>query len=201
MLKLDLYPVPPDLRALNETCQQQPPIGGDTPIKLNFDLYNTTAPGRPSSTSSTTFVTVTSAPHTTDSSSGTSASERLGLGLGIGLGIPFLAALALLFLRRRSHQHSANRDADLRSKWEAEYKHDHNLHEKDSSHLHKKDCGPHSGSAEMPSVQQQYPVVYEADAGGAPPPVPEKDNTPVHLQEHAGRSLPGSAAASPALPR
>ena len=100
------------LRALDQACDQKPPIGGSTPIKLDFDLYNTTAP--PSAThASPAAVTVTSSSDSsthTSSSPSNSHSVALGAGLGLGLGIPLLCLLGLLiYLYRRQHaqrQHS-----------------------------------------------------------------------------------------------
>lgn len=100
------------LRALDQACDQRPPIGGSTPLKLDFDLYNTTAP--PSTTeSSPAAVTVTSSPHTpTHTSSSNSHNVALGAGLGLGLGIPLLCLLGLLvylFRRQRAQaQHSSS---------------------------------------------------------------------------------------------
>lgn len=94
------------LRALDQGCDQKPPIGGSTPLKLDFDIFNTTAP--PSTTSSSpAAITITSAPHTpTLNSSSNSHNVALGAGLGLGLGIPLLCLLGLLIylLRRQRAQ-------------------------------------------------------------------------------------------------
>lgn len=103
------------LRALDQACDQQPPIGGTTPLKLDFDLYNTTAPPS-TTTSSPAVVTVTSPPHTSNpaSSSNNSHSVALGAGLGLGLGIPLLCLLGLLiYLYRRQRTQHHNSSSEL----------------------------------------------------------------------------------------
>lgn len=110
-----------DLRVLQEACQQRPTIGGNTPVRLAFDLYNTTLP--PSTTSTTparTTVTSFANPLTSESNS---YNNNLALGIGLGLGIPLcILTVVLVFRYRRRHrQRTIEREAQLRREWEAEH--------------------------------------------------------------------------------
>jgi len=110
-----------DLRVLQEACQQRPKIGGDTPVRLSFDLYNTTS--LPSSTSTIPAKITVISSTTVLASHSNPRAIKLGISIGIGLGIPFciLAATLLFCYRRRHHQHKIEKEAQLREERKAEY--------------------------------------------------------------------------------
>ncbi|KAL9580369.1 MAG: hypothetical protein Q9212_004536 [Teloschistes hypoglaucus] len=113
------------LHALQEACEQQPPIGGNTPVRLSFDLYPTTL-SSPEATSSNSTAASNSTTNSTNNATNPHSNRRairLGLGLGLGLGVPaaILAAFLWLLHRKRLRQRIFEKEEELRRLQEAAY--------------------------------------------------------------------------------
>lgn len=151
-----------DLHLLQEACRQRPPIGGNRPVSLSFDLYNTASP--PSTTSTApASITVTSSATATASHSNPSA-VKLGVGIGLGLGIPFciLVALVLFLYRDRHHQSASETEEQMRRRWEAD---------------HQERMQGENRVRQTPVAEMMVPVeqLFAEKDGQQVPEVPEKD--------------------------
>ncbi|KAL8691761.1 MAG: hypothetical protein Q9218_003088 [Villophora microphyllina] len=112
------------LHALQEACQQQPPIGGNTPVRLDFELFPTTLQSSTTPLTSaapvnatTTSLDTASAPHSN------ARAVKLGVGIGLGLGLPVCLVAALLWHlhRRRLRQRIFEKEEEVRRVQEAAY--------------------------------------------------------------------------------
>lgn len=152
----------PDLHLLQEACRQRPPIGGNRPINLSFELYNSTS--APSATSTTpATVTVTSSATAAASHSNPSA-VKLGVGIGLGLGLLFciLAALVFFLNRKRQQQSVSEMEGQMRRRWEAD---------------HQERIQQDNRVRQTPVAEMMVPIeqIFAEKDGQQVPEVPEKD--------------------------
>ena len=191
-LRLSILTMLIDLHALQEACQQRPTIGGHTPVRLSFDLYNTesnppissttaitTSPANTSTAvitrvSSTAASLASSAGVSVDSASHTDvAAMKLGVGIGLGLGLPivFIGIILSCCYRRQQIIKDTAHEEELRETWQKGY---------------------HEGSRNKQRVQQTHPAELRAgevvpEKDNDRPTVPEKDSSAEFSEKHPAR--------------